>query len=213
MSITPSSTPASNPPRTGGRLRNEEAHHSVLEATAALLVENGYGALTIEGVAKRANVAKSTVYRWWKSKPTLVMDAYAHGAATHVPEPDTGTLAGDLTAFVADLYRIGRDPVRAEALTGLMAEAQLDPAFAEPFRAWVATRRDIVATLLSRAVTREELPAATDLAHAIDLVFGPFWYRLLVAHAPLDPADAEAHVTTVLRGLTGHRPTSSSTAP
>lgn len=203
MSITPSGNSPSNPPRTGGRLRNEDAHHSVLEATAALLVENGYGALTIEGVAKRANVAKSTVYRWWKSKPALVMDAYAHETAARVPEPDTGTLAGDLTAFVTDLYRIGGDPVRAKALTGLMAEAQLDPAFAEPFRAWVATRREVVATLLTRAVTREELPAATDLDHATDLVFGPFWYRLLIAHAPLDPADAEAHVTTVLHGLAG----------
>ncbi|MCX5407983.1 TetR/AcrR family transcriptional regulator [Streptomyces sp. NBC_00335] len=203
MSITPSSNSSSNPPRTGGRLRNEDAHHSVLEATAALLVENGYGALTIEGVAKRANVAKSTVYRWWKSKPALVMDAYAHETAARVPEPDTGTLTGDLTAFVTDLYRIGRDPVRAKALTGLMAEAQLDPAFTEPFRAWVATRREVVATLLTRAITREELPTTTDLDHAVDLVFGPFWYRLLIAHAPLDPADAEAHVVTVLHGLTG----------
>ncbi|MCX4777670.1 TetR/AcrR family transcriptional regulator [Streptomyces sp. NBC_01264] len=203
MSITPSSTSSSNPPRTGGRLRNEDAHHSVLEATAALLVENGYGALTIEGVAKRANVAKSTVYRWWKSKPALVVDAYAHETATRAPEPDTGTLAGDLAAFVTDLYGTGRDPVRAKALTGLMAEAQLDPAFAEPFRAWVAGRREVVVTLLTRAVTREELPDTTDLDHAVDLVFGPFWYRLLTAHALLDPADAEAHVATVLHGLSG----------
>ncbi|MET9468065.1 TetR/AcrR family transcriptional regulator [Streptomyces sp. NPDC006544] len=198
MSITPSG----NPPRTGGRLRNEDAHHSVLEATTALLLEHGYGALTIEGVAKRAHVAKSTVYRWWKSKPALVMDAYAHETATQDPEPDTGTLAGDLTAAVTDLYRIGRDPVRAKALTGLMAEAQLDPASAEPFRTWAATRRDIVKTLLARAATREELPADTDLDHAADLVLGPFWYRLLSAHAPLDPADAEAHVATALNGLT-----------
>ncbi|CAM5402207.1 HTH-type transcriptional regulator AqdR [Streptomyces avidinii] len=198
MSITPSG----NPPRTGGRLRNEDAHHSVLEATAALLVENGYGALTIEGVAKRANVAKSTVYRWWKSKPALVMDAYAHETATPTPEPDTGTLAGDLTAFVADLYRIGRDPVRTKALTGLMAEAQLDPASAEPFRDWAATRREAVAALLTRAITREELPATTDLDHAADLVLGPFWHRLLISRAPLDPADAAAHVATVLTGLT-----------
>lgn len=202
MSITPSG----NPPRTGGRLRNEDAHHSVLEATAELLAENGYGALTIEGVAKRANVAKSTVYRWWKSKPALVMDAYAHETATHVPEPDTGTLTGDLTAFVTDLYRIGRDPVRTKALTGLMAEAQLAPDFAEPFRDWVATRREIVANLLTRAASRGELPAGIDLDHAVDLIFGPFWYRLLVAHAPLDPADAEAHVATVLGGLTRESP-------
>ncbi|MFJ4779521.1 TetR/AcrR family transcriptional regulator [Streptomyces sp. NPDC088762] len=201
-----STTPQNPAPRTGGRLRNEDAHHSVLEATAALLTEHGYGALTIEGVAKRANVAKSTVYRWWKSKPALVMDAYAHETNTRVPEPDTGTLPGDLTAFITDLYRIGNDPLRAKALTGLMAEAQLDPTFADPFRAWVHTRRELVTTLLTRAITRQEIPADTDLDHATDLIFGPFWYRLLIAHAPLDPTDAPAHVTTILDGLTPRRP-------
>ncbi|MEV7614333.1 TetR/AcrR family transcriptional regulator [Streptomyces sp. NPDC089799] len=199
MSTNPDSTQGR--PRTGGRNRNEDAHHSVLEATTALLIENGYGPLTIEGVAKRSGVAKSTIYRWWKSKPDLVMDAYAHETATRVPEPDTGTLTGDLTAFLTDLYLIGNSPTRTKALTGLMAEAQLDPAFAQPFRAWTATRRDIVTHLLTRAVTRGEIPATTDLAHATDLVFGPFWYRLLIGHAPLDPAQAEAHATTVLHGL------------
>ncbi|MFG2296851.1 TetR/AcrR family transcriptional regulator [Streptomyces sp. NPDC048603] len=193
-----------NRPRTGGRHRNEDAHHSVLEATTALLLENGYGSLTIEGVAKRAGVAKSTIYRWWKTKPDLVMDAYAHETATRVPEPDTGTLAGDLTTFLTDLYRIGTDPTRTKALTGLMAEAQLDPAFAQPFRAWIATRRDIVTNLLTRATTRGEIPPTTDLTHATDLVFGPFWYRLLAGHAPLDPADAEAHAATLLHGLKAH---------
>lgn len=198
-----STTPQNPTPRTGGRLRNEDAHHSVLEATAALLVENGYGALTIEGVAKRANVAKSTVYRWWKSKPALVMDAYAHETATRVPEPDTGTLAGDLTTFVTDLYRIGPDPVRTKALTGLMAEAQLDPAFAEPFRAWVATRREVVTTLLRRAITREELPHHRPRPrHRPDL--RPLLVPPPHQPRPLDPTDAEAHVTTVLQGLTRH---------
>ncbi|MDJ0384307.1 TetR/AcrR family transcriptional regulator [Streptomyces sp. G-G2] len=200
---------STNPaPRTGGRLRNEEAHHSVLEATAALLAENGYGALTIEGVAKRAHVAKSTVYRWWKSKPELVMDAYTHGrtTGTGTGTPDTGTLAGDLTTLLSHLYAVGDDPVRTRALTGLMAEAQLDPASAAPFRAWAQEWRDLVTTVLARAVTREELPAATDLDHAADLVLGPFWYRLLTAHAPLTPADAETHAATVLRGLAAARP-------
>ncbi|WP_330329862.1 TetR/AcrR family transcriptional regulator [Streptomyces sp. NBC_00536] len=189
-------------PRTGGRLRNEEARQSVLEATAALLLENGYGALTIEGVAKRANVAKSTVYRWWKGKPELVMDASVHTPEADTesgPEPDTGTLAGDLTAFLADLYATAGDPVRARALTGLAAEAQLDPGSAAPFRAWARTRRDLVRALFARAVAREEIDAATDPDRAADLVLGPFWYRLLVEGAAPDPADAGTHVASVLQ--------------
>ncbi|MET3987021.1 TetR/AcrR family transcriptional regulator [Streptomyces sp. PvR034] len=199
-------------PRTGGRLRNEEAHRSVLEATAALLLENGYGALTIEGVAKRANVAKSTVYRWWKTKPELVMDASFHATAPapapdpgSAPgsEPDTGSLAGDLAAFLAALHDAAADPVRARALAGLAAEAQLDPGSAAPFRAWVGGQREVVLALLARAVVRDEVPAATDVERAADLVLGPFWYRLLVMGAPPARAEGAAHAAAVVHGLVG----------
>ncbi|GHI09531.1 hypothetical protein AQI88_27970 [Streptomyces cellostaticus] len=191
------------PVRTGGRVRSEDARRAVLDAAAELLEAAGYGALTIEGVARHANVAKSTVYRWWKSKGALVMDAYTHTVVTRVPEPDTGTVAGDLTSFISDLYRISAYPLRGRALRGLMAEAQLDPAFAEHFRQWVQSRRTVVTRMLIAAIDRDELPADLDLEHATDLVFGPFWYRLLVGHAPLDPDQASSHVAQLLNGLRG----------
>ncbi|MER5727990.1 TetR/AcrR family transcriptional regulator [Streptomyces sp. NPDC002138] len=206
MSTTPAKPAKSvkSAPRTGGRLRNEEAHRSVIEATAALLLENGYGALTIEGIAKRANVAKSTVYRWWKTKPELVMDAFTH---TPEPGPDTGTLAGDLTAFLAGLYATAGDPVSARALGGLAAEARLAPASAAPFEAWARTRHDLVRALFARAASREEISPVTEagLDRAADLVLGPFWYRLLVTGAAPAAADAGADVASVLHGLTGGR--------
>ena len=189
--------------RTGGRVRSQDARQAVLDATAELLEEGGYGALTIEGVARHANVAKSTVYRWWKSKGALVMDAYTHTVATRVPEPDTGTVAGDLTSFITNLYRISAYPLWSKALRGLMAEAQLDPAFAEPFRQWVHSRRTVVTTMLTSGIERGELPADLDLERATDLIFGPFWYRLLVGHAPLDPTQASDHAMQLLNGLRG----------
>ncbi|MEV7543917.1 TetR/AcrR family transcriptional regulator [Streptomyces sp. NPDC089915] len=193
---------ATNPsPRTGGRIRNDEAHEAVLDATTDLLESGGYGALTIEGVARRSGVAKSTIYRWWKTKGDLVMEAYTRTTAHRVPSPDTGTLTGDLTALLRDLYAIAHHPARAKALRGLMAEAQLDPAFAEPFRAWIETRREVLAEVYGRAAARGELAEDLDLAHATDLVYGPFWYRLLVGHAPLDPADAPAHAARIRTAL------------
>lgn len=89
------------------------------------------------------------------------------------------------------------------ALRGLMAEAQLDPAFEEPFRAWVQSRRAVALRILARGVDRGELPATADLEAATGELFGLFWYRLLVGHAPLDPAGAPAHVARLLDGL-GH---------
>ncbi|NUU22856.1 MAG: TetR/AcrR family transcriptional regulator [Streptomycetaceae bacterium] len=189
--------------RTGGRVRSQDARDAVLAAALELVEELGYPAVTIERIAARAEVAKSTIYRWWKSKALLVMDAYRTAVEQRMPDPDTGSLADDLTAFAAALYRVSAHPIRVRTLRGLMAEAQLDPAFAEPFRAWVESRRAVVLALLARGVRRGELPATADLEAATDRLFGLFWYRLLVGHAPLDPDEASAHVGQLLHGLRG----------
>ncbi|MFJ9855493.1 TetR/AcrR family transcriptional regulator [Streptomyces sp. NPDC101150] len=187
--------------RTGGRIRSQDAHDAVLAAAIELIEELGYQAVTIERVAARSDVAKSTIYRWWKSKAALVMDAYRTAVEQRMPEPDTGSLTGDLTAFASALYGVSAHPVRVRALRGLMAEAQLDPAFAEPFREWVQSRRAVVLTLLARGVQRGELPPSADLDAATDQFFGLFWYRLLVGHNPLEPAQAAGHIDQLLHGL------------
>ncbi|MGF1428594.1 TetR/AcrR family transcriptional regulator [Kitasatospora sp. LaBMicrA B282] len=191
--------------RTGGRIRSEDAHDAVLAAAIELVEELGYQAVTIERIAARADVAKSTIYRWWKSKALLVMDAYRTAIEQRMPEPDTGSLAGDLTAFATALYGVSAHPLRVQTLRGLMAEAQLDPGFAEPFREWVESRRAVVRVLLDRGVQRGELPATADLDAATDQLFGLFWYRLLVGHQPLEPARAAGHVEQLLHGLRAPR--------
>jgi AcrR family transcriptional regulator len=195
--------PTEQPParRTGGRIRSEDARDAVLAAAIELVEELGYQAVTIERIAARADVAKSTIYRWWKSKALLVMDAYRTAVEQRMPEPDTGSVAGDLAAFATALYGVTAHPVRVRTLRGLMAEAQLDPAFAEPFRDWVESRRAVVLALVDRGVQRGELPADADLDAATDQLFGLFWYRLLVGHQPLDPARATDHIDQLLHGL------------
>ncbi|MBB5780518.1 TetR/AcrR family transcriptional regulator [Nonomuraea jabiensis] len=188
-------------PRRGGRTRSPQAHQAVLDAAAELLEEIGYQALTIEKIAERSRVAKSTIYRWWRSRADLVMEAYTQRVAERVPDPDAGGLEDDLTAFLGRLYGIAGYPLRARALQGLMAEAQLDPEFARPFREWVESRRAVVLAMLERARERGEVEPGADLEHMTDLVFGPFWYRLLVGHAPLDPAEARAHAARLLDGV------------
>ncbi|WP_203809040.1 TetR/AcrR family transcriptional regulator [Actinoplanes couchii] len=187
--------------RTGGRVRSTEAHGAVLTAATELLEEHGYQAITIEGIAERAGVAKSTIYRWWSSKPALVMEAYTTTVARRMPEPDTGSLAGDLTDFVEHLYQGARFAPRVRALRGLMAEAQLDAGFEDPFRAWVQSRRDVVLRLLTRARERGEIRTGADLDLAVDQIFGVFWYRLLVGHLPLDASAAADHVQQLLAGF------------
>jgi len=188
-------------PRTGGRIRSEEARSEILDAASELLEECGYRGVTMEGVAKRSGAAKSTVYRWWKSKAQLVMEAFTHTVAERMPQPDTGRVRDDLIAFTTQLYDVVNHPLRVRALRGLMAEAQLDPDFEEPFRTWVGSRRGVVAAILTRGKDRGELRPDLDLDYAVDLLFGPFWYRLLVGHAPLDPAQTATHIDHLLDGL------------
>ncbi|WP_040814113.1 TetR/AcrR family transcriptional regulator [Nocardia concava] len=188
------------PARTGGRVRSQDAHDAVLAATAELLEEIGYRRITMEGVAQQANVAKSTIYRWWKSKPELVMEAYRGIVEQRMPVPDTGDIRADLVEFTARLYGIGSYPVRVKALRGLMAEAQLDPGFAGPFGEWAAGRRAVVVQLLDRGVERGQVPAEIDAEHVADQLFGVFWYRLLTDRE-LDPEQAAGHVDRLLAGV------------
>ncbi|MFI2473348.1 TetR/AcrR family transcriptional regulator [Nocardia xishanensis] len=194
-------SPTTRPARTGGRIRSEDARAAVLSAAAELVETQGYGPLTVEGIAAHAQVAKSTIYRWWKTKAAIVLEAFGGAVATRMPQPDTGSAATDLTEFLRELYRVVEHPGRVNALCGLMAEAQLDPVFAAQFRQWVQSRRAVVADILRRGMDRGELTADLDVDHAVDLVFGPFWYRLLVGHAPLRPADARAHVLGLMQGM------------
>ncbi|WP_405486927.1 TetR/AcrR family transcriptional regulator [Nocardia sp. NBC_00511] len=190
-----------HPARTGGRVRSQDAHDAVLRAAAELLEEIGYRRITMEGVAQRSGVAKSTVYRWWKSKPELVMEAFGQLVEQRVPAPDTGDLRADLLEFTRGLYRIDAYPVRAKALRGLMAEAQLDPGFAVAFREWTDSRRGVVAELLERGVARGELAPGPDSEEIADQLFGVFWYRLLTDR-PLTPEQATGQVDRLLAGLT-----------
>src|SRR5688500_14275724 len=154
MPARPASPAPRRSTRTGGRVRSSEAADDVMRAAVGLLEEAGYRGVTIEGISQRANVAKSTIYRWWKSKGALVMDAYSQAVDTRMPNPDTGSIADDLQAFLSQLYRVTRQPARAQALRGMMVEAQLDPEFAPEFRRWVESRRSIVAEMITRAIDR-----------------------------------------------------------
>ena len=84
--------------QSAGRPRSEEAHQAILNATVELLAEQGYSALTVEGVASRAGVGKATIYRRWPSKLPLVVEAF--GQLPAFEDVDTGSLEEDLVQMV-----------------------------------------------------------------------------------------------------------------
>ena len=200
--------PRTKAPRSPGRPRSIACHAAVLRATADLLDEVRYSEVTMESIAKRANVAKQTLYKWWPSRARLVMEAYRERIGVAIRITDTGHLERDLenlmletTTALHEASRDGRTGLGA-VFAGLIADAQGDAELLDEFRkSYFDVRRARVAELLGSAVRRGELPAHTDIETTLDLLYGPIWLRLLVRHAPLDAKLAKSVVASVLGGL------------
>jgi AcrR family transcriptional regulator len=184
--------------RAPGRPRSESAHRAVLAAAASLVGRDGYGRVTVEAIAREAGVSKQTVYRWWPTKAAIVLEALNAGAATIAPATDTGSLSTDLRAFIRRTVA-GAGGGNARLLAALMAAAQLDDAFAQPFRdEFLARRREALRALLEHGRDRGEVAVSTDLDFLVELAFAALWYRILVHHQPLNRRFADQLVDTML---------------
>lgn len=135
-----------------GRRRSDQSHRAILQAAKEVLEQVGYRAMTIEAIAARAGVGKKTIYRWWPSKAAVVLEALTSQAEAQAPFSDTGSLEGDLLAYF-DLSFSGLQGKSATVLSGLAAEAQLDPDFAREFqRTFIVPRRQELVALLQRGL-------------------------------------------------------------
>ncbi len=188
------------------RRRNERSHQAILKAVAELLEEKGYGGVSIEAIASRAGVGKQTIYRWWSSKAAVIMEAYKVEIPHNVPIPDTGEVREDLYQILQQQFTILTTTTARSAITGLIAEAQMDSNVAQAFRQqFVATPREATRTILVRGITRGELRTDLNLELVIDAIYSPVWYRLLLKHAPLDDVLAEELVNLVMEGIANSR--------
>ena len=186
---------------SSGKRRSEQSHRAILESALAILSEQGYGALTIEGVAARAGVGKQTIYRWWPSKAAVVLEALTADTQERLPVPDTGSVKGDLEVLLSDSFRELAQR-SGPIVRGLMAEAQFDPEFGRAFREeFIARRREVLLEVLRRGQRRGEISDVADLELIVDLIYGPMWYRLLNQHAPLNEDFAQRLLNQIFAGL------------
>jgi AcrR family transcriptional regulator len=173
--------------RRPGRQRSEDSREAILRAATELVVAQGYGAVSIEEIARRAGVGKQTIYRWWPSKGDVLVEALVGKADSHIPLDDAGSWVGDLRRVLEDSIALLLTPPIGDLLRALMVESQRDPAFGVRFRAgFLDERRAALATLVERARRRGDLPAGLTPEFAADVVFGVLWYRLLVVEQPFD---------------------------
>jgi AcrR family transcriptional regulator len=170
--------------RPGGR--SAQVRRTVLDAALAELSAVGYAAFTIDGVARRSGVHKTTIYRRWNGPGQLVADAIISYADAAAPIPDTGAIEDDLRHLAGSVAaQMSADPGRA-LLATIFSDAIRIPAVNEIKKAFFAERIRQAEGFVSRAVARGELPDGTQAASMIETLMAPLYYRFLVTAQPVD---------------------------
>jgi AcrR family transcriptional regulator len=184
-----------------GRPRSDQVDQSILRAAAALLSERGLDAMTIEDVAARAGVGKSSIYRRWPTKGTLALDAFLVDFLTQQPPVDTGVLEDDLREALTLWAAAVVGTPTGRALVGLISEAQTDEDLAQGWSARVVTPvREQHRTMVDRAIQRSEVPVDTDVDVIMDLLYGAAYHRLLQRHLAITPQFIELVARMVAEG-------------
>jgi len=181
------------------RGRTEKA---ILDATRELLAEVGVRGLTIEGVAAQSGVAKTTIYRRWRSRDELALAVLLEMVAKVTAVPDLGDTRAELVKFVNGAVEILGKSLMGRVMQGLVSELATNPELAKSFREQVvAARLAEVRRIVDRGIERGDLRADTDYELAHELLFGPVYYRLLLSGSALDAKVAPRIVDAFLRAF------------
>ncbi|MFD7836156.1 TetR-like C-terminal domain-containing protein [Streptomyces sp. NPDC059761] len=186
-----SSPPAPQTPERrlpGGPVLQDSVTEAIAAAFFEELAQVGYAKLSLEAVAKRAGAGKAAIYRRWPSKLAMTIALISQVVSSAVEISDSGTLRGDVLAFVTDAAAALRHRLPARIAPDLLAESTRNPELAQALLAAVRDpRRARAVGMLERAIERGELPADVDRDLALDLLAGPLYWRLAVVHAPTAP--------------------------
>ncbi|WP_329338423.1 TetR/AcrR family transcriptional regulator [Streptomyces sp. NBC_00663] len=183
----------------GAAVLREDVTEAIRAAVFEELAAVGYARMSIEGIARRAGVGKTAVYRRWRSKLHLVLDVVSALAVQGLPAPDTGALESDLRLLYEVTSRALRHPVASQILPDLQAEAARNPEIDEAVQKAVRDGQEGVASkIIVAAEQRGEVRVGLDDELALDLISGPLYWRSVVIRSPKLPKgylDALARAT------------------
>lgn len=189
--------------KQSGRPRCPVTHQNILKAARELVNETGFGCLTVEGIAARAGVGKTTIYRRWPNKASIVLDAFFEDDSPHIAFPDTGNVRDDIRRQMRKLVKELNGPLGCK-ISMLLANGQFDEEMAEAFRTrWIEPRRNEAREVIKRGVERGEIRKDVDPEVMVDALYGPIYFRLLAEHAPLTQRFADELAELVVGGLDG----------
>ncbi|KUN28425.1 TetR family transcriptional regulator [Streptomyces antibioticus] len=172
----------------GAAVLREDVTEAIRAAVFEELAAVGYARMSIEGIARRAGVGKTAVYRRWRSKLHLVLDVVSALAVQGLPAPDTGALESDLRLLYELTSRALRHPVASQILPDLQAEAARNPEIAEAVQKALRDGQEGVASkIIVAAEQRGEIRVGPDDELALDLISGPLYWRSVVIRSPKLP--------------------------
>ena len=183
-----------------GRPRSEAARARILAAARALLEERGLAGVTVERIATEAGVGKPTIYRHWPNAQAVAMDAFLEGARVSEGSGQ-GMAIPELRRQLAAIAAAFASPA-GRSTAAMIAAAQNDSELAKVFRnRFIMRSRETGRALLQRAIAEGTVRVDADLEVALDLVYAPLFFRLLIGHGPLDRAFTDALLDAALEGL------------
>ncbi|MAF98502.1 MAG: TetR family transcriptional regulator [Micavibrio sp.] len=169
-----------------GRPRSEKSRNAIIKATNNLLIHKSVQELSIEAIAKKAKVGKTTIYRWWPNKTAVVMDALIAQPGIQSPLP---TPKNNAEAVIMQLDKLIRllTSKNGETIAQLFSEAQADPKaqkiFADTF---LSPLIDAIEFSIQQGIKKREFRASLESRMAVDMMCGPIFFRLLSRPDDLD---------------------------
>ena len=185
---------AAQPPMAA-RFRGERLRQTILKAALDLVLEVGFRAVSVEAIAAKTRVGKSTIYRWWPNKAAVIMDAFIGELSAASRFPENESAVERLRLQMQNTAKAFRGRIGA-LVRALLAEAQFDPELAKAFREnWTLPRRKLVHEILQEAIQQGGVRADIEIEAAIDAFYAPIYYRLQMGTGPI----SEAYIDTVFQ--------------
>lgn len=162
-----------------GRPRSTQSHQAILQAALALLAEVGFDGMSIEAIAARASVGKTTIYRRYSGKEELLADAI-ESVREEIDIPNTGTLRGDIDVLIEISAQITLSPLGRKTVAMIINSASSSPQFAQIYwTKYLQPRRQAFEIVLERAKARNEVEESLDAGLVFDAMSGIMLYTLI----------------------------------
>jgi AcrR family transcriptional regulator len=188
---------SSRPSSTRVDRRVERSRHAVLTATFELLYEGGVGGFSVDEVARRSGVAKTTIYRHWPTREALVIDACSQISAEQ-DIPDAGSLHGDLKAILTNIAHQLQTANWSSVLPSIIDIAEREPGFADIHSRIQHGHAAPLRQVLERAINNDELSASADLSTIAAALLGPLFYRRWFSREPIDDQFVETIINLAI---------------